>query len=252
MSGTSKEWNAWHKAARVKKVRYWLAEGGLDYLQDFINWPMDRINDLRYYINNRWITKTHALTSTLEQGKWHDFDNRLLHAAFDELIDFVEIDQAWMNVVFSEEERKKFKTPWYRTLFRIRSWRCPEAGLAYLEWAAGLKADEEWVDKNDPEFGKPTAQAKAAQETMALYKWWKEERPKRPDPMDASGLSDYYEERRNVAQASGDDSWDCFSENESETDQERSRKIRDLCHKMEQEQEDEDTEMLIRLVKLRK
>lgn len=52
---------------------------------------------------------------------------------------------------------------------------------------------EDWIKKSDPAFGKPTSQAFAAMETVELYKWWKEVRPKRLDPMDASGLSDYYQ-----------------------------------------------------------
>jgi hypothetical protein len=52
-------------------------------------------------------------------------------------------------------------------------WRCPEAGIAHLEWATGLKHDEEWFDKNDPRYGQPTHQALAAQEILLLYKWGK-------------------------------------------------------------------------------
>lgn len=80
---------------------------------------------MRCYIKNRGATKSHALTSNLERGKWHDFDTRLLHAAFDGLVNLVEIEQAWMLIACSDEERKKYKTPWYRTLFRIGVWRCP-------------------------------------------------------------------------------------------------------------------------------
>lgn len=93
-SGTAKEWNAWEKGAKAMKVRYWLAEEGLDYLQDFVNWPLDRLRDIRHYIDNRWISKTHALTSTLKRGQWYELDTRLLHSVFDELVDFVEIEQA--------------------------------------------------------------------------------------------------------------------------------------------------------------
>lgn len=60
------------------------------------------------------------------------------------------------------------------------------------------------------------------------------------------------EEKEKAAQARGDDSfWHCMGEHESDEDKERSRKILDLCHQIEQEQENEDTNMLIRLVKLR-
>lgn len=249
-AGTSEEWITWEKIAKEKPIRYWLAEKGLDYLQNFIFWPANRFRNMIFYINNRWITKSHALTSNLKRGEWQDFDERLLHAVFDELVNFVEIEQAWMHVVCSDEERKKYKTPWYRTFFRIRLWRCPEAGLAYLEWAAELKKDENWIDKNDPEYGKPTFQALVAQETLALYNWWKNERPNRPDPMNASGLSNYYEERRKEAELRGEDPW-LGMFNSDKTRDVRSDNLSTICHKMEEEQDEEDTHMLIRLVKIR-
>lgn len=249
-SGTAKEWNTWEKTAKTKKLRYWLAEEALDYLQNFVRWPANRINDVRFYINNRWIFKRHALTSNLKRGEWYDFDLRLLHAAFDELVNFVEIEQAWMLVAFSEEDRKKYKTPWYRTVFRIGFWRCPEAGIAYLEWAAGLKHYEDWIDKNDPIFGQPTPQALAAQETLTLYKWWKNERPNRPDPSESSGWSEYCDENRKAAEARGDNPlWSNFIKNKMED--ERSSNILNICHKIKNEQEEEDTAMLIRLIKIR-
>src|SRR3990167_9530234 len=94
-AGTAEEWGAWRKAAKIKKIRYWLAEEGLDHLKDFIFWPAHRIYDIRCYISNRWISRSHALTNNLERGAWHEFDTRLLHAAFDELLNFVEGEQAW-------------------------------------------------------------------------------------------------------------------------------------------------------------
>src|SRR5664279_3554349 len=103
LAGTAEEWNAWKKTAKAKKIRYWLVEEGLDYLQDLVRWPANRINDVRCYIKTRWVLKSHALTSNLKRGEWYDFDTRMLHGVFDELVNFVEIEQAWMLVVFSEE-----------------------------------------------------------------------------------------------------------------------------------------------------
>ena len=248
--GTSAEWSAWKKAAKTKKVRYWLAEEGLDFLQAVACWPSDRVNDARHYINNRWISKTHALTSQLRRGQWHELDTRLLHALFDELINFVEIDQANLFIACSEAENKKYKTSWYRKIFGIGALRCPEAGLADLEWASGLKHDEDWVDKESSSFGQPTTQALAAQEILALYNWWKVKRPQRPDPTEASGWSAYCEEKQRKSQDPADDlSWiDC---DQDEADREYASNILEISRKMEQEQEDEDTEMLIRLIKIR-
>jgi hypothetical protein len=68
-------------------------------------------------------------------------------------------------------------------------------------WSCTKFAD--WVDPNDPDFGKFTNQALAAQETIVLYRWWKEVRPTRQDPMEASGWSAYCDERRQKAKVQG-------------------------------------------------
>lgn len=243
-SGTAEEWYAWKKLAKQKAFRYWLAETALDSLQDIIFWPANRFRALLAYINNRWITKSHALTSNLKKGQWYDFDMRLLHTVFDELVNFVEIEQAWMETTCSKGNRKKYSIPLYRRWSRIRLWRSPEAGIAYLQWASNLKMDEEWMDKEAPDFGKSTHQALAAQETFLLYKWWKEDRPKRKDPHDTSGWTQYCENKRKI---NGDQLCDFFrSGNDNEA-----HHILDLCRKIETEQAEEDTAMLIRLIKLR-
>lgn len=241
-SASLEEWDEWRKKAQEKPVRYWLAEEGLDYLQDFIFYPFRLVKRMGGYINNRWITKSHALTSHLKKGEFHEFETRMLHAIFDELVNFVEREQAWMTVVCSEEDWKKYKGPWRRQLFRIRTWRCPEAGLKHLQWASELTCDENYCGKSSPLLGQPTPQALAAKEILALYHWWKEDYPKRPDPMEASGLSAYYDEHPTTL-------WD-FKRSEAEDKQRQ--ELSDRCYQIEQAQEDEDTEMLIRLVKLRK
>lgn len=63
-------------------------------------------------MNNRWNLRTHALTSNLKKGQWHEFDVRLLHTAFDELVNFVEVEQAWLQIVCEEDGQKKHKIPW--------------------------------------------------------------------------------------------------------------------------------------------
>jgi hypothetical protein len=232
-------------------VRYWLAEEGLDHLQNIINWPRNRVQDVRHYIDNRWISKTHALTSNLKKGQWHEFETRLLYSAFESLVDFVEIELAWFHMACSDESYKKYKTPWYRTVFRFNAYRNPESGLEYLNWAATLHYDEDWVNPNDPDFGKPTNQALAAQETIVLYKWWKEVRPARQDPMEASGWSAYCNNIRQKAEVQGFDLTPVLEEDETEEEKIQARQILEVCREMELEQENEDTEMLIRLVKIR-
>jgi hypothetical protein len=65
-------------------------------------------------------------------------------------------------------------------------------GLADLDWAASQTID--WVDKDDPDYGKPSPQAESAIEIKALYLWWTRDRPARPEPGVASGSDAAYEE----------------------------------------------------------
>ena len=71
--------------------------------------------------------------------------------------------------------------------------------------------------------------------------------PNRPDPMDASGWSEICSRRREQGQSLFSSLSDKTAEEAEET-----AKALELCNKIEQQYDDEDTEMLIRLVKVRK
>jgi hypothetical protein len=226
------EWDKWKKEAKQKHpARYWLAEEGLDYIQDFVNCPKDVYNKVSYYINNRWITKTHALTSNMKKGDYYDLDTRIIECLFDELVNFVEVELAWHHVIWSEKE----KAPWWRRAFRFRTWRSPEHGIAHLNWEISLKYDDNW-DKDNERYGHPTPQAEAAKEKLELYNWWKQ-RANRPDPYDASGWSEYCRANPKFSDTLGSA---------------ESNATLDRLNKIEKHYDDEDTEMLVRLIKVRK
>jgi hypothetical protein len=244
--GTGKEWREWEEAAKAKyPIRWWLAEEGLDHIQDVWCWIPERINDVRYYINNRWVTRTHALTAhprDIPRGTWRDVGNRFLPCLMNELVDFVEVEQAWHHVLWDEEARKKYKTPWSRNFFRFRTWRCPEAGVDHLKWAMTL-TNVDWIAEGEtPEL---TYQAKAAREILEIYTWWKEVYPKRPDPMDAGGWSAYCEMRREKGYKFFD------MEDKSEEEAEICKTALDKTHEIEKAHNDEDEAMMIRLIKIR-
>lgn len=248
----SRGWLEWTKNAKSKHpIRYWLAEDILGICQDFIFWPYNTFNSIRYYINNRWVTKSHALTAhpnDIKPGQWQDVGYRFLPCLFNELVDFVEIEQAWSNVLWNKEARKKYMTPWWRTgFFKWRTWRCPEAGLEYLDWASTL-TNNEFFDKEHPEYGKPTHQALAAIEIKELYTWWKEVYPNRPDPYDVSG---WYEICNKKREANG---VMMFFDNIDETPEDEATKKQSLAdlRDIEEKYDQEDEEMMIRLIKVRK
>lgn len=248
--GTGKEWREWEEAAKAKyPIRWWIAEEGLDKLQDVWCWLPERINDVRYYINNRYISRSHSLTAhprDIRPGAWCDVGNRFLPCLFNELVNFVEVEQAWHHCVWNEEARKKYGTPWTRTFFRFRTWRCPEAGIDYLKWAMTL-TNEEFLEEGEKHKAEPTYQAKAAKEILELYTWWKEVYPNRPDPYEASGWSAYCEASREAN--GGRLSWD--GNNDNPELRKMSNKAHKLLQKIEADYEKEDEAMMIRLIKVR-
>ena len=249
--GTGEQWDAWETTAKTAHpIRWWIAEEGLDHLQKIVYYIPDKLNDVRYYINNRWVTCSHALTAhprDIKPGTWRDVGNRFLPCLFNELVDFVEIEQAWHHCIWSDDAKTKFETPWWRKgWLRWRTWRCPEAGMEYLKWASTL-TNEEFLEEGEKHKAEPTYQAKAAKEIIELYTWWTTTYRNRPDPMDASGWSAHCEAMRVKYPGS------FFSSLNSKDPEDRkaSNKAHKLLSKIEKAYEKEDEEMMIRLIKIR-
>jgi hypothetical protein len=249
--GTSKEWRDWKQTAKTKHpFRYWLAETALDKIQDFIMYPIDKLYSVKYWLVNRFVTKTHQLTSNLKKGEWHELDERILHCLFDELVNFVEVEVAWKNIICDEASAVKYNAPWHsKGWFKSRTWRNAQSGLDYLDWETTLIKDESWgLSKDDPEYGQPTEQSLKAQEISELYHWWKFTRPNRPDPYEVSGWNARYETKTN----SGDSLWDYMCTPETEEEKLETRRVHDLMNKIEEDYFQEDEEMLIKLIRLRR
>ena len=239
--GTSEQWSDWEEFSKKKHpIRYWIAEEGLDRLQNFIWWPVDKVYDVKYYINNRWITRTHALTSDardLPRGQWCDVGYRFLPCLFNELRNYVETELAWWHIAWDDEAKEKFKAPfWARGWFRVRTWRCPEAGIANLEWQMALK-------END----KPTPQAVNAREVYDLYIWWTVIRPSRPDPHDASGWTAICNE---IREANGDSKHALLGKVPKHLQGKQTKALKET-QRIEEQYDKEDEEMMIRLIKVR-
>jgi hypothetical protein len=250
LAETREGWRDWEKQARTAHpVRYWLAEEGLQRLQNFVMWPIDKIYAIKYYINNRWITATHCLTaspSDIPRGEWRDVGNRFLPCLFNELRDFVEVELAWWHIAWADnEEKKKYNAPFWATgWFRWRTWRCPKAGLDNLAWQKTCD-NKDYTPEDDPHYGALTQQAYNAMEIEALYRWWTEVRPKRVDPMEASGWSAYCDAKWRSGKGVMDDLVDDSGETIDTS------KMLEQMHQMEQAYEQEDEEMIIRLIKIR-
>jgi hypothetical protein len=231
--------------------RYWLAEEALGHVQDFVTWPVRTLHDIKYYINNRWVSRTHSLTAharDIKPGQWQDVGNRFLPCLFNELADFVEIESAWSHIAWGDEEaRAKYNPPFYASgWWRWRTWRCPQAGLDHLDWAMSL-TNSDWATPDHPDYNKPTPQAERAREIKELYVWWTDTYRTRPDPHDASGWTEYCKASR-IAN-NGKFNW--ATQDKSPELKKMSNKSHKLLQKIEAAYEAEDEAMLIRLVRIR-
>lgn len=251
ISGTAEEWRDWNNAAKLNnKFIYWFTEDFLNDLQDIVLFPADVWHSIRVYFRNRFYTRTHAVVTSLPRGEWHESEELLLHANFQILVDFIEIETAYQHL-WSEEGRKEYKEKysWWERNNPFKQWRSREFGLKHIDWAMSLVHDEGGgVRPDDPLYGKPTSQAMSACEQLELYLWWTDVRPNRPDPMDLSGYMDAWRAKKEKKELQGKgDIWNMLTEpmtNEYRATLDRSWAI-------ERAQEEEDTEMLIRLIKIR-
>lgn len=176
-SATMEDWEKWRdEAETAHPVRYWLTETALGRIQDFVFWPKTVSRNIEAYVNNRYLRKTHVLTSSLPRGKWYELDTRILHCVFDEFVRYVEVDCAY-QALWSDEMQKSVTTT-DKVKMMFGRWRSAHHGLFYLSWAANLKGED----------GVFTSQADVAQRTIKLYHWWKG-RDTRPDPYDESGFN---------------------------------------------------------------
>lgn len=253
-AATGEEWGAWHASAKQKhKIRYWVAEELLDKIQNFLHFIPDKLYAVKYYINNRYISRTNSLTahrSNIRPGTWCDLGNRFLPCLFDELVNFVEVELAWKNIAFDPEARKKYWVPFYGYgWFRWRTWRSAEAGLDYLKWEQNLVLDESWgVEKTDDNYGKPTLQAETAVIIQELYEWYTKVYANRPDPHDISGWSDYCSRTRKDGELS-----DFLGHNnKSAEEREEVDSMLNKLSEIEQQYDDEDTAMMVKLINVRK
>jgi len=235
------EWRKWHEKTKAERpIAYFIMDTIPDKWDDFIKFFTKPINDLRYGLRVRVFDRYHVINTGLKPG-YADCDTRMLHGMFSMLVDFVEVEKAWMHVVWDPEERHNHKYPWWSYGWtRFKSFRNPQAGIDHLKWEMTLDSPKLLPHERSP------SQAQTAREIWEIYHWWKFSRPARPDPHDASGWSDHCRQ----LEARGKHILDF----ESETDEERARgnECLDRSRELEAAYEAEDEEYLIRLVKIRK
>lgn len=251
-------WRKWHaKTKQDYPIGYFFRYTLRDIVVGAISEFFRPLSDLRIYVRQRFVERTHIIDTGLKPGGWYEFDDRILHASFNMLVDFVEIETAWHHVICDSEARKKYAMPWYTQLpyfLRWKKWRNAEAGVAHLDWAASLTFDEDWVDKTDEKFGTPTPQAIAAAKTKQLYLWWKS-RPENNHYVEASNLynTDMFWDKIQDKHPELDRKDLMFEEDIlTKEEKEERKKLMTAIYEHEQKLHETDNEMLIELIKIRR
>ena len=157
------EWDKIGEENKVKyPIRYWIAETLIPNTW----WPVSRTYDsIISYIRFGFFEKLHLIDTKLKPD-YYDCDTRLLHGMFALLVDFVEIEKAWMEAIFNEN----YKRPFWKLDSRFRE---REMGLKYLDWEITLINSEH-----------DNLQGENAKIIKELYLWWVDIRPARMDPYD--------------------------------------------------------------------
>ena len=231
---TSKGWRLFEKEFKEKApIRYWLKHNFRNALLP-LKWKYEEISD---WIRYRTYARYHVVETGLEPN-YYDLETRMLHANFNMLKDFVEIEQAQRLYWYSDEYKEKASwcekhLPFY---YKFYPFRRPDLGIKNLDWEATLD------DPTLPYYDQSPSQAQAAREIKALYIWWVKDRPARTE-------IDYisYNDQGLGILSSLDDDFD----REAEDFKNHVKSLEDQT-KQEEEWHDEDEKMFIRLIKIRR
>lgn len=221
--GSYEDWKT--NTRKNHPVGWFLTETAPNWIQRAHEIITSPYYDTRYYIRNRFYRRTHVLRTDCPPGQYWDTDERILSAMANAIIDFVEVELAFKHKWCGSDDVPN--AVW-------KNGRCPELGLKYLEWEMTL--DDPALD----EYSRADSQAKTSREIKVIYDWAKA-RPDRPDPMEVSGWSEFcakypglWRKQETPEQAA-----------ESAVALKKVREIEDQYN-----QEDED--MLIRIIKIRR
>ena len=237
------EWETYHAAAKVNKpFAYWVTETLPDLLEKPAELLIDPLYEVKYYLRNRFIS-SHMLKTGLPKGKFHEYDTKLLHGVFNELVDFIEIEKAHMQVWCGGKDNKKYSNPFWHKFWPLRwiEWRCAEAGIDHLNLEIGLVYNTDCgIEESDPLLGKLTPQAESAIWLLSAYKWWTIERPSRVDPYDKSGITAF---SKRLTEKYGDGMWQ-FNSKITQEEKEEQHALYELVNEIEKQYFDEDTKWL--------
>lgn len=162
--------------ARFKKeapIRYFLIRGRFRKILWKVKFFFSR---KFYYVVDRLLDRKHMVDTGLKPG-YHNTAERMLHANFSLLVNFVENECARIYASSSRERMLnlfgwKAFLPWrIRMALKRNSEYAREYGLKYLNWCIEAEAEraEEYREVD------------SLRKVVSLYEWWTETRPNREE-----------------------------------------------------------------------
>jgi len=160
--------------------------------EKFVIEPLDIF---QLWVHDNYIDPYNVVKIDTLGPRYIDKDEILLHASFQILVNYVEVELAWLELIFRKDdpETKAIlkKIPWYKKYWPFyRVLKSRDLGLNYLKDEKVMVLDEDFgVYKEDENYGKLSPQAESACEVEALYLWWTAGRPNRPDPWEQESFT---------------------------------------------------------------
>ena len=236
-SASSEEWE---KIEDNMKTNHKVLHFIFDTFPEFF-WPLKRAcNSIREWVMYRTYRRYHIIKTDLEPG-YYDADQLLLHGMFTVLKNYVEIECSHMFMWCMDNKLTKLEKFMSRFRMLRRFLDLRRFGMSYLKY--------DHIEGKEPsqfyegELECLQNQMKWEKEVLDLYIWWTVTRPSRLNDMDVSGLSLWYDEYPLDGNI-----WKCFNNREG---QEMWRILNKRNDEVEKKHNEEDAEMMIRLVKVR-
>jgi hypothetical protein len=227
-------------------------------LEDLYYSLYHKYSRVKEFIKFGLIRKHHCIRISSLDRRYYDTDTRLLHGCFQLLVDFIEVEKASHQRSSNLYEKGGWKWFLYKNSPWWLNWLvCPRSrklGMQYLDWEMAIP--DEVVEREDGTVDGCPGQSEAAKEQRALYTWWTEVYPNRIDPMDLSGLSEFFDKNRSKIMKfkpvtiGGEEMYESYNLLTDEETEEYDR-VSKLCWKLEADYELEEKAMLKRLMDIK-
>lgn len=143
-SGTSEQWNSYDHWLKTDHPYIYKFEEFMDKVQNVVCYAPTKLTDFKFYLKNIFIHKTHHLQTGLPIGAYFEIDIRLLHAMFNTLKIFVDV------------ELKSFGT-----------WATSNPNITGMQYIDHVLEDNKELSPFDNSY-----QREKYAEIKSLYNWW--------------------------------------------------------------------------------